>query len=64
MEEQTTPTKGRKFIALQEALGICILYIGACIYDEKLADLSGVVMTAMGIAAAYMGANAWKATKQ
>lgn len=64
MSEETKPAKGRKFIALQEGMIFGILYMVACMINEKLVELAMFAMAVVGLVATYIGANAVKGIKK
>ncbi len=50
--------KGRKFIALQQGLGVFVLFTIACIIKPAIIPLMPLAMIAIGLPVAYMGGNA------
>ncbi len=66
VKEVTTEkkAKGRKFIALQEGIVFGIIYIIACMANEKLVDLAMFAAAVIGLVGVYLGANAIKGLKK
>jgi len=59
-EKQNANFKGRKFIALVAGMVWGLFFVGACMNNQAMIQLSPFAIVIAGLSAAYMGSNVLK----